>query len=458
MGAGIMKMHVGHSVATRLSAALLCASFGLVSLAGPVAGSSLTFGTPSATSKFNTGIAFSQPYSGGTLKSATILITTPGDIGPSVSAVDQVASSPLTFTMDTSAGGLFPNTPVVAHFEVVLSDGTTQAGPDIHVTYTDDRYAWKTMTGKVVTLHYINASASFAQQLVGWADDGVSKAATLFGVSESKPIDYFVYPDQSSFQSALGQGETVGGVAMPTFRSCFALVASGDTTYGQEVLAHEVTHVVFADAIGNPYHDPPRWLDEGFAVYNSVGYGSSDRRLVSQAASSGTLMSILALSDFFPLDANRIYLAYAEAVSAVDFMVRKYGQPAVLKLVQAYAKGDSDDEAFTAGLGVDMAAFNSAWLADNNATATKYGPQPEPTGPLPPGWNGTSASSGGTPGPSGGNGPGASTSTSGSGQQSPSQSGDQTVFLLAGIMAAAGLLLLGIALVLFVSSARRPVS
>src|ERR1035437_414809 len=81
MGAGIMKMHVGHSVATRLSAALLCASFGLVSLAGPVAGSSLTFGTPSATSKFNTGIAFSQPYSGGTLKSATILITTPGDIG-----------------------------------------------------------------------------------------------------------------------------------------------------------------------------------------------------------------------------------------------------------------------------------------------------------------------------------------------------------------------------------------
>jgi hypothetical protein len=458
MSASIRPARFGLPVARRVGGAVLSALFAVMYVAGPVAAASVTFDTPSASASFLKNIVFTQPYSGGPITSATILIEFPGDIGPSVAAVQQVGSGTLVYTLDTSSGGVYPNTPIVAHFEVLLADGSTQVGPDIHITYVDDRIAWKTKAGKVVRLHYANASDSFAQSLLGWADAGIQKAATFFGVTETSPIDFFIYGTQSSFQAAMGQADTVGGVALPEIRSCFALVTPGDTAYGQSVTAHEVTHIAFGDATSNPYHSPPRWLNEGLAVYMSDGYDASNRSLVSQAVRAGTLRSLFALSDFFPYDATRIFLAYAESVSAVDFMVRKYGQPAVAKLVKAYAKGVTDDEAFTGGIGVNVAAFNTAWLSANGVTSTKYGPQPAPTGPLPPGWNGSGAGSTANPQP---------TDTGSAATPAPTQvpvlpssatADDQSAYLVAAIIAVVGFIMLALAGLLATRSGGRKVS
>ena len=38
------------------------------------------------------------------------------------------------------------------------------------------------------------------------------------------------------------------------------------------MVAHELTHLVFNENTDNPYHEPPRWLNEGIAVYLSEGY------------------------------------------------------------------------------------------------------------------------------------------------------------------------------------------
>ena len=47
----------------------------------------------------------------------------------------------------------------------------------------------------------------------------------------------------------------------------------------------------------------------------------------------------------------------------------------------------TDDEAFEGAIGMDVAAFNDAWLADLGAKEPmKYGPQPAPAGPRPAGW------------------------------------------------------------------------
>jgi hypothetical protein len=430
-----MRLLASNRIARRLGAALICASVGLMCLVGTAAAASVTFGHGTATSTFGTRIVFTEPYSGDTIKSASILITLPGDAGPTVATIDSPGSSSLTYVMDTSGGGVDPFSPVTGQFEVVLNDGTTLDGPEIHVTYSDDRFTWKTKVGTIVRLHYIDASDSFAQQMLNLADTGVADAATLFGVTETAPIDYYVYPSQNSFQQGLSEPGTIGGVALASYRTCFAVVASGDTTYAAQVMPHEPTHIVFADATGNRYHDPPRWLNEGFAQYVAQGYDSDSRQLVTQAAQSGNLPSLLSLRDYFPLDSTRIYLAYAESVAATGFMVSKYGRPAVLKLIQAYAKGDTDDEAFTAAFGVDVAAFDTAFMADSNATSTKYGPQPEAT------------SQPGTP------------STAGSGQQnstgSSSTKDNTTVYLIAGLMAAAGVVLLGLALAIALSSRRQ---
>jgi peptidase MA superfamily protein len=152
---------------------------------------------------------------------------------------------------------------------------------------------------------------------------------------------------------------------------------------------------VFDTAVHNPYRFPPRWLNEGLAVYLSQGFAADDRQRVRQAAGDHTLMPLVALGGQFPTDPDQTLLAYAESVSAIDYLVRKDGQATLVDLVKAYAAGLTDDEAFTKATGSDLQTFQAGWLADLGATEpTRYGPQPAPAGPLPPGWTGPAPSAG----------------------------------------------------------------
>ena len=144
---------------------------------------------------------------------------------------------------------------------------------------------------------------------------------------------------------------------------------------------------MFDTAVSNPYHFPPHWLNEGLAVYLSQGYDRSDRETVGGAARSGTLIPLDGLSGQFPTGADRFFLAYAESVSAVDYLVRTHGQGAMVSLIRSYAEGRTDDEAFREALGTDMAAFGAAWLDDLGAKAPiRHGPQSAPPGPVPSAW------------------------------------------------------------------------
>jgi hypothetical protein len=166
------------------------------------------------------------------------------------------------------------------------------------------------------------------------------------------------------------------------------------------VIPHELTHLVFNTAVRNLYHFPPRWLNEGLAVYLSEGYTPSWRDAVQQAVGQGSLLSLAGLTGQFPTSADGFYLAYGESVSAIDFFVRTYGKDHLVELIRSYAAGRTDDEAFTAAIGVNVAGFEAAWLASLGAAApTRYGPQPAPAGPLPPGWEGPGGAS--SPGPAG---------------------------------------------------------
>jgi hypothetical protein len=159
-------------------------------------------------------------------------------------------------------------------------------------------------------------------------------------------------------------------------------------------------HLVFDTAVQNPYHFPPRWLNEGLAVYLSVGYDAGDRAAVENAAASGDLIPLDGLVAQFPTG-DGFGLAYSESVSAVDFLVRKHGQDTLVSLIRSYADGKTDDEAFEGAIGMDVATFNEAWLADIGAKEpVKYGPKPAVPGPRPSDWGDTPSQPPAEPAPS----------------------------------------------------------
>jgi hypothetical protein len=391
--------------AVRLRAARLLAAASLVALTAlaasplPVGAAAVTFGTPSATSSFGKGIVFTQPYSGGgQIGEVDVVIAYEGSFGVSVAQVEQPGSASFEYTLDTSKGQIQPNTKLVAHFQVIFADNSVQNGPDISITYLDDRFQWQTLAGKIVILHWYDGSDTFAQQALKIGEDGLANAAAFLGFTETAPVDFYVYSDQAAFYDALGPGtrDNVGGEANTQTRTLFALISPSELGYARSVVPHELTHVVFDDVTHNPYHFPPHWLNEGVAVYVSQGFDSSDRQMVSGAASDGTLMPLAAIRGQFPTTQDRFYLAYAESVSAVDYFVSTYGRADLDKLVKAFGTGASDDEAFKAAIGMSVDAFDKAWQKASGLTALKsFGPQAAPTGPLPKGWT-TSGLTGGS--------------------------------------------------------------
>lgn len=371
-------------------------------LALPASGATAVFGTPSADSVYGTSVTFTQPvFLSATPARVEILLDLPGAIGPSV--VEAPASAPGTQTLRYALlpddWQLTPNTPVTARWRITPQSGPPEVGPPVTALYADTSHQWQTLDGTLIRLHWYSGSTAFARQALAVGEQGVAKASRFLGVTETQPIDFFVYPDEQSFCTALLLGPTcnVAGRQIASSRTLFGRIGPSDVSSADvaRVIPHELTHLVFNTATRNPYHSPPDWLNEGLAVYLSEGDALYYRAALTAAVGGGTLQPLTAYTIAFPPETlyDRFILAYAESVSAVDFMVRTYGQPAVGKLIRSYAAGRTDDEAFSAAIGVDVAGFETAWLADIGATApVRYGPLPAPAGPLPPGWAGAVAS------------------------------------------------------------------
>jgi hypothetical protein len=300
--------------------------------------------------------------------------------------------STLTYTYPTPSGSLYPNTRVELGFRLTFADGRIADSPTTTIRYEDDRFEWRTLQGPLVRVHWVEGDEGFGRRALDVGERAVEEAAALLGVQETEPIDFFVYADREAFFGVLGPAiqENVGGVALAEIRTMFANIAPSQVNdpWVGVVIPHELTHLVFDTATRNPYHEPPHWLNEGLADYLAQGYNAGARGNVENAARSGAIMPLRALVGSFPFQDDRFSLAYDESVSAIDFLIRTYGQGALVGLIRSYADGVSDDLAFEAALGVNVAGFEAAWLADLGIEEPPaYGPRPAPPGPLPPGWS-----------------------------------------------------------------------
>ncbi len=375
-----------------LALAMAIASWSVAAL--PVRAAAPGFATPSIEGSFGDEIVATQPV---TLDEAPdrveVLVTMADDPGPLVTEVSAPAAG--STTLRHAFGGpddhILPNTPVRVRWRIT-TDGVAMLGPEARTVVADERFDWQTVSGDVVRVHWYEGSRAFGEHALRIGEEAVEKTASLFGVTEDEPVDFFIYAGQDAFYDALGPGtrENVGGQANAEIRTLFAQIApaSIDDVWVANVVPHELVHLVFDTAVANPYHFPPRWLNEGLATYLSVGYELGDRRAVDAAADAGELIPLDGLVGQFPTSASRFGLAYSESASAIDYLIRTHGEDTMVSLVRSYADGRTDDEAFTAAIGVDVAAFNDAWLADLGAQApVQHGPRPAPSGPVPDGWD-----------------------------------------------------------------------
>jgi len=352
----------------------------------------IEFEQPTASGEFGETITFRTSFRSATTPRRVDLLTTlPGDATQRVSSASVEQTGPDTWQATVHQGGhVVPNTEYGYRFRVVTDDGTALGPPASH-RVSDTHLEWQELSGEHVTVWWHRGDAAFAERALGIAEASLASAAELLGVEDVAPVDFFIYSDSRAFRQALGPAtrENVGGEAHPYIRTLFGLIEPQQVSsdWVQELVGHELTHLVFDEAVDNPYGYPPRWLNEGLAVYLATGYDSGDRAQVEAAARAGTLIPLEGLSGQFPTRAARFGLAYAESVSAVDYFVETHGQARLVELVTSFADGDSLEEAFVAATGRGLVAFEDAWLAAIGGVRPEpYGPRPGEPGATPVAW------------------------------------------------------------------------
>jgi hypothetical protein len=381
-----------------LAAALVIAmSVGNLGPATVAAADAVVFSDPGSSATYGKSIQFEQPVVLAAVpRRVELLLQRPGAAGPDVVEIETPASGDQTlrFELNLAEGHIVPNTKFVARWRVTDPDGKAWVGPPTTLTYADDSVTWKSLSGDIVRVHWYEGGDAFGARALAIGEKAVADTADLLGVTETEPIDFYIYADQDRFYDALGPAtrENVGGQAHADIRTMFALITPAEIaqSWVETVVPHELTHLVFATATDNPFHEPPHWLNEGLAVYLSEGYASTYRSAVEGVVSNGTLIPLTGLAGAFPTTFERFHLGYAESVSAVDYIVKTHGRDALVALIRSYSTGVTDDEAFTAALGVATAAFEAAWLTSLGAAVpVRHGPQPAPPGPVPDGWSGS---------------------------------------------------------------------
>lgn len=353
----------------------------------------VVFEAPTASGSFGGAVTFSTAFTTEAWPlRVEMLSRLPGDDSDRVTIADLSGDADGWTATVVQGGHIVPNTSWEFRFRVITDEGPA-TGPVGRHRLVDERFEWDVVEGEGVNLWTYERGGDFAREALVIAEDALAGAAELLGVDDIEPVDFLLYTDTREFRDAMGPAtrENVGGQAHPGIRTLFGLIEPRqiDSDWADELITHELAHLVFHEAVDNPYQYPPRWLNEGLAVYLSKGFDDGDRRQVKGAAGGGTIIPLEGLGGQFPTRPGRQSLAYAESIAAVDHFVETYGQERLVQLIEAFGQGSGLDGAFIAATGEDFSAFDTSWLASLGADEPEpYGPTDSEPGPVPEAWTG----------------------------------------------------------------------
>jgi tetratricopeptide (TPR) repeat protein len=155
---------------------------------------------------------------------------------------------------------------------------------------------------------------------------------------------------------------------------------AGSTHRGYDwprVLQHEYVHTV---GLSRTKNRVPHWFTEAQAVFLEDGpWDESRARMLTVALETDELFPLDELSFGFirPKKPGDRSLAYAQSAWLYEFIVERFGSQAPLDLMDAYAMGETQREAFTSVLEIDQDDLEAGFLTWAADQARAWGLLPE---------------------------------------------------------------------------------
>lgn len=194
-------------------------------------------------------------------------------------------------------------------------------------------------------------------------------AASWFGRDLDGEITV-VWVERGEEPSLLGRDliGSVAGLAEPSRRRVllFAQALQARPYRLRSVLVHEFCHLLCAEVTARAEVAPPRWLDEGIAMWVSgewdlgLEWRANHAALIADAATAGTLLSLRELDGGFP-SGPFFHLAYAQSLSFVEFLLGREGEEGLRRLLLALDADLDPDVALGRVYGLSLDEAEKEW-------------------------------------------------------------------------------------------------
>jgi hypothetical protein len=261
------------------------------------------------------------------------------------------------------SGGIPTGTAVDYFWSITDSTGKTVITGKQTVVFDDARFAWHSLAGNNINLHWYSGDTSLAQTLVNTAQAGLANLEKNTGAKLSRPVSIYVYASTGDMQGAMIFAQDwTGGATYPAYSTIVIGINASNLVWGEGALVHELTHMVNYQMTSNPYSGLPTWLDEGLAMYSQGALDSTFEASLVAALSRGSLFSVRAMASPFSTDAALSYQEYAQSYSLIDFLISAYGQTKMAALLDAFHQGNTYDGALNKVYGFDTDGLNKLWL------------------------------------------------------------------------------------------------
>ena len=196
----------------------------------PVRAAAPTFGTPTIEGSLGNGLEFTQPITLDAVPDRVELLLTYADAtGPLVVEVPPPAASgrPRSTTRCSTATATSRRTRRSRPAGGSRPRAWSSAGPRSGRPSRDDRFAWKTVQGDVVRVHWYDGDRAFGERAlrIGERADAPRRPRSSASPRTRRSTSSSTR-EQAAFYDALGPGtrENVGGQANSSIRTLFALI------------------------------------------------------------------------------------------------------------------------------------------------------------------------------------------------------------------------------------------
>ena len=194
--------------------------------------------------------------------------------------------------------------------------------PQETLVYTDSRFTWQSAQMEKMDIYWHGQDEALIHEITGEVDTRLSRLELDVTIPEERKPRVFIYRSSDELKGAiLYEQEWTGALAFLDYNIVLTALNPDILDWAKQALPHEITHLIVAEAVFGPFGDIPTWLNEGLAEYAGGEMPDYYEQTLKQAFRSGSLISVRSLTGGFPADPSLAYLAYAESLSLVEYLL-----------------------------------------------------------------------------------------------------------------------------------------